>query len=298
MGVMKSKDPDKFEIRFDDTAPEPIDPEDMQEHRLDRLRLRITLVAILIPCLLGLLLLAGYFDLKRRMTAVDTTGSTEVKKVSKTLESSFSSVSVQVAKLEENVNKRLDAMQKSLGTQAQRLEKLEKELGRLDRAKADDKALSSAVEKEKTARSAADDKIASTIAELAATRKEQDLKIAAASADLVKTATRIDSMQTELRALEAEVETLAELRTDLKVLDLARKEDRDSLEKKLSSLAGDLRQRIEELSRKLSELSRKPAAQSGEPAAKPAPSAAKPTAQPPQPPAPTDSGSILEQDLK
>ncbi len=298
MGVMKSKDPDKFEIRFDDTAPEPIDPEDMEERRIDRLRLRITLVAILIPCLLGLLLLAGYLDLKRRMTAVDSTGSTEVKKVSKNLESSFSSVSVQVAKLEEELQGRLDSMEKTLGAMDQRLGKFEKELSRLDRTKAGAKDLSAAIANEEKARSEADEKRDATLAELIAGRREQNQKIAETKTELEDAVNRVDSLKTAVQALEAEVETLSELRTDLKVVDLARKNDKEALEKALNSTAGDLKKRIEDLSGRLADLTRKLSAESETPPAKPASTAGKPAARPSPPPAPADSGAITEQDLK
>ena len=294
MGVMKGKDSDKFEIRFDDTAPEPIDPEDMENRRFDRLRLRITLVAVIVPCLLGVLLAAGYIDLKRRMAAVDTTGMTEVRKVSKTLESSFSSVSVQVAKLEEDVNSRLASMEKDLSAVNRRLGKIEEGLEQLGQSKVDAKALSAAVKQRQDALGAVEKRIDDAVSRISADQEAFGKSLNAIQKETETTASRIETLQTEVRAMEAELETLAGLRTDLKVVDLARENDRESLEKRLSGISGELTTRLEQLSRRLAELSRQVEAAGGKSLSgppKPAPSA-------PSPAPSADSGTIIEQDLK
>jgi chromosome segregation ATPase len=295
---MPSKDPDKFDIRFDDAAPEPIDPEDLENRGIDRLRRRVTLGTILIACLLIGLLLAGYFDLKRRMSAVDTTGSTQVQKVSKTLESSFSSVSVQLAKLEENVSGRLDSVEKTLGATTGRMDKLEQRLKRLEKEKAGQSALSSAMAKQKADLAAFEKRFDAAIEEVSAEREQQQAALASATEAAENAARQVDSLQTEVKALEAEVETFASLRTKMEVLDLARKNDKEALEKKLRGTAAELENRIETLSGRLTELRRKLAAQNAKPSVKPAPSGKQPPASTPSPSSKTDTGKIIEQDLK
>jgi len=288
MGVME-KDPDKFDIRFDDTSPEAIDTPEIENHRLDRLGRRVTLVAILIPCLLGLLVFTAYLDLKKRVSRLDSTGTTEVKKVSQDLESTFSALSVQVAKMEEEFSSRLDSMEKALSSATRKLADVESRVERIGEVKADRQELSAALKQQEDNAAAFQEKLD----EFRANWDQSATQIQKVHQAAEESRRRVDDLKTEIKALETEVAAVSRLRPDLKVLELAVKNDQQVLGKKLDRTAGALETRIEELAKRLTELSRKLAAESSKPLAKP-----QPSAKPPAPSPTPGSGGIVEQDIK
>jgi hypothetical protein len=154
------------------------------------------------------------------------------------------------------------------------------------------------MKKQKADLAALEKRFDAAIEEVSAEREQQKAALASATEAAENATLQLDSLQTEVRALEAEVETFAGLRTKMEVLDLARKNDKEALEKKLRSTAAELENRIETLSGRLTELSRKLAAQNATPPVKPAPSGEKPPPSAPAPASPTDTGKIIEQDLK
>jgi len=104
----------------EDRLPEPDEPpvddlllaDELPPPPYDRLRRRITLLGVLMPLLLAGLIVAGYLDIKRRVSQTENAGSMEVLNLSRDLESSFSSLSVRQAKLEEAMAKMISDVEK------------------------------------------------------------------------------------------------------------------------------------------------------------------------------------------
>ena len=291
MGVMERKDTDKFDIRFDDTPPEGVEAAEtaeMENRRLDRLGRRVTLVAILIPILVGLLLLAAYLNVKKRVDRIDTTGTTEVKKVSQDLESTFSALSVQVAKMEEEFSGRLGSLEKSLSSATRKLADVESRIQRLEEGKADLQVMSSALEKqEKTASS-----LQNALDESRADQEKLGQQLRQALEAVEQSSRQIENVQTEIKALEAEVAAVSGLRPDLKVFELAVKNEQQALAKKLERTTGELKAQIEEIDARLTTLSRKLASE------KTTPLVGAPDSKPAAPSPAPGSGGIVEQDIK
>jgi hypothetical protein len=91
---MAEKESKKFEISMDDEIPEFQTQEDFDDQKIEKLHKRITRISIIIPCLVVLIILAGYFDLKKNLSNINTEGSMGVQTLSKALESRFSSLSI------------------------------------------------------------------------------------------------------------------------------------------------------------------------------------------------------------
>lgn len=106
---MVKKNPDEFKIRFSDN--EPIDDksamrEEIIEQRLEKLSIRVTLISILVPVLIFVIFTVAYLDMKSRIFSMHDTGVDELQKLSRDLESKFSSLSVRFAKFEDSFSER------------------------------------------------------------------------------------------------------------------------------------------------------------------------------------------------
>ncbi len=97
-----------FKFRIEDDPPEHCLEADEDDIRIARLNRRVTWVALLVPCLAGLLLAAGYLDLKGRLEGIDRAGVEEMQALAKGLDARVSALAGQQAALEKSLGERLD----------------------------------------------------------------------------------------------------------------------------------------------------------------------------------------------
>jgi hypothetical protein len=97
----EKNDTSRFTIRDMEAEPDSMYIADAENLRIEKLSTRITLVAVLIPCLLVVVLAVAYLDIKNRVINTQSTGSMGVQNFSKDLESRFSNLSLKQAKLEQ-----------------------------------------------------------------------------------------------------------------------------------------------------------------------------------------------------
>ena len=110
---MTDNDSSKFKMRIDDESPDLQFREEIDELRVEKLSKRINRIAILIPCLVGIIILVAYFDIKKSLIKMNSSGTMEVQTLSKELESRFSSLSVKQASLEEALTKKIESLEKT-----------------------------------------------------------------------------------------------------------------------------------------------------------------------------------------
>ena len=111
MRTDKSQD---FRFRMNSDGPHPYLQEDIEDKRQKKQGKKMTVITIIIPCLFGIIIFWGYQDLKKGFSNLRDTDVIVSRELSQALDSKFSSISIQVAKLEE-----------SLGTIQSNFEKLE-----------------------------------------------------------------------------------------------------------------------------------------------------------------------------
>jgi chromosome segregation ATPase len=123
---MVDKGTNEFRIRFDDEEAEtPVEPAAPHRQTQRHLRRNKILTIVLSLTLVGLLAI-GYFDLKVRLTKLDTAGGQEVQTLSQNLESRFSSLSIKQAQLEKEIvakTQRIKETDKKLEASAQAVAK-------------------------------------------------------------------------------------------------------------------------------------------------------------------------------
>ena len=100
---MRTDKPQDYRFRMNSEGPHQYHQEDLEDQRLKRLGKRMIVVTILLPCLFGLIVFWGYQDLKKGFGNLRDTDVVESQKLSQELDSKFSSISIQVAKLEESI---------------------------------------------------------------------------------------------------------------------------------------------------------------------------------------------------
>ena len=83
---MKEENPPEFKFNSDDQDPDIMYQEELKELRVEKLGQRITLMAILLPCLLGVILYFGYRDLTGRVSKSQDSGSLEIQRLSSEVE--------------------------------------------------------------------------------------------------------------------------------------------------------------------------------------------------------------------
>jgi chromosome segregation ATPase len=110
--MSREKDSTRFTIQEEaPDIPDSIYVADAENLRIEKLNTRVTLVAVLIPCLLVIVLAVAYLDIKNRVASTQNTGTMGVQNLSKDLESRFSSLSLKQAKLEEQLAENTKALE-------------------------------------------------------------------------------------------------------------------------------------------------------------------------------------------
>jgi chromosome segregation ATPase len=130
--MMDEKDSPTFQLGKDDESPEALLHEELQELKIEKLSHRVTLLTILIPCMIGIILIIAYLDIKDRVTQTHDTGAIGVQKLSKDLESKFSSLSLEQAKIRDIHAKKIPALEKSTAFLQSRLKTIQSSLKKLE----------------------------------------------------------------------------------------------------------------------------------------------------------------------
>ncbi len=135
-------DRESFKLGRNDEDSGLLLEEERQEQRLEKPNRRLTVFAILVPLVIGAMVAYAYVDLKMEFAAVK---EGDVQKLAQDLDSRFSSLSLQSAKLEETLRGQLAEFEKTGSALAAQQRDLEKRLTALGAALPDTKALQQAL---------------------------------------------------------------------------------------------------------------------------------------------------------
>jgi len=241
---MTEKKSKKFEMPMDDETPEFQVQEDLDDLKVEKLHKRITRISIIIPCLVVIIILAAYFDLKRNLSSVNIKGSTGVQTLSKELESRFSSLSIKEAKIEETLSKKIAELEKATASLQTATKEAETAIKYIRSArKQDNENTESAIQHiEQTLASIPKDleKISS---ELRAIEKTS-------SAKLVIFSQFMDSSKDDLQTIRSEISSLKSSKADLTAL----KDQQKVYQLALRQLTTNLEDRIKSVEKMLNEL--------------------------------------------
>ena len=276
----------RFTIRDEESTPDSLYVADAENLRIEKLSTRITLVAVLIPCLLVIVLAIAYLDIKNRVINTQNTGSMGVQNLSKDLESRFSSLSLKQAKIEEELSKTSQTLETATAALQVNLKKSTAEMKRMIDAKPDRSALA-AVEKKTDAGIAALRKEVSDLdAALSKFDEELSGQIQIMADGLKQDQGRMDEIESKANQLESE-------KISKSSMELALGLERLALQEMVKERIREIQQKLSAMDKRIAELHQRLENRRTE---APAPSPEAPAASEPAAP-PSPSKDIVEQTI-
>ena len=287
---------DRFTIRDDrqdeTSASDANFLSDAENLKLEKLNTRVTLIAVLIPCLLVVILAVAYLDIKKRVITTQNSGSMGVQNLSKDLESRFSNLSLKQAKFEEQLQVQAKAVETAAAAMKVDLKKqgdlIERRL-----AKVPDPATIEKLEKQVQAMTSALSTLRQETSDLSAAfdtfDEELAQKIQLIANGLQGDQGRIQKIETSLQRLDKEKigKAAMDLAMDLERLSL-QEMVKDKLREMDKTLAG-VEKTVSGLDRRIDDLAKKITASA---MAAPPPQPSPPLTVAPRPePVPTPSGT-------
>jgi chromosome segregation ATPase len=226
MGIGKMTDIEstKFKIRIDDESTETQFQDEIDDPQLVKLNKRITRISILLLCLVGVIILVAYFDLKKDILQIDRTGAKGVQTLYKQQENMEEILTNNIASLEK-ITASLQANLKEATTAIKYIRSARK----IDNKKmASDFAV---IDKTLTS-------IPKDLENLMSSVKDIDDKFSKELANLAQT---VDKAKDDLLKIHADIASLSTAKVDKKTLDHALKKHQKTFQQELRRLRSDLK---------------------------------------------------------
>ena len=242
---MTTNEDSRFKMRIDDDEPDFQSQEEIHDLRVEKLGKRITRISIFIPCLILLITLAGYLDLKKSITRTDSTGTMGVKSLSKELQSKFSSISVRQAHLEDVLSKKIEAIEKNVASIQANLDQATTAIKYIRSArKIDNKKMGTAIasiEKKLSPLPGGLESIASDL-------KNIDSGFNKELANLSQT---VGSAKNDLKNIRTDIDFLKSVKVDRKAVDILLKNQQEAYQLALHKITSNLEDKIKSVEKKL-----------------------------------------------
>ncbi len=278
---MSEKFSDDFKFGVDQENPNEVLQVAPEDNRIAKLSRRITVLAIIIPCLIGVALFFLYLDLKGRVVQNQASGNQSVSELSRDFSTQLQDFSSRLSQLEAGTTEKSAAIEKSASELKTQIDKLDgslksahSQLKKIDTAKADKKEQESLAEK------------LATLSTLVGTQSDAlSQKMTTMTADFDKISNDIENFRKEI----GEFSTLVDSKIDRRTLLL----ELDKQQQKLTVLGADIEKKFIALQSEIRRLD-KDLQQTRQ--------ALRQSAAPPAPPTPSgrsqsDAGKIVEQNL-
>jgi chromosome segregation ATPase len=242
---MTSNGNSRFKMQTNDEKPDFQPQEDIDNFQVEKLSKRITRISILIPCLIVVITLAVYLDLKKNISITDSTGSLGVKSLSKELESKFSSLSLRQANLEDDLTKRIEAIEKTTASIQVNLNKATTAIKYIRSARTTDN------KKFESALATLDKKLSplpGNLETMASDLKNIDNTVNNQLANLSQI---IENAKKELTNIRADINSLRSVTIDKKTVDVLLKNQQEAYQLALQKITRNLEDKIESVENKL-----------------------------------------------
>ena len=245
---MTKNEDSRFKMRIDDEKPDFQSQEEIDDFQVEKLSKRITRISILIPCLIFIITLAVYLDLKKNISITDSTGSMGVKALSKELESKFSSLSLRQANLEDALKKRVEAIEKSTASIQVNLNKATTAIKYIRSArKADNEKFESTI-------TTIDKKLSPLPGDLETIASDLKNIDNTVNNKLVNLSQIVGSAKNDLIDIRSDIDFLKSVRVDQKDVDILLKNQQQTYQLALQKITSNLEDRIKSVEKKLKEL--------------------------------------------
>ncbi len=295
MSKMEEDKQQDFRFSMDEVSPDMVLREDLQDTRIDRLSRRITIIAVLIPCIIGVVLFFLYLNLKKQVIQNQDTGTQSVQNLSRDIQQQLHDLSVKTTDLENAIANRAASIEKRVDELKFRLYKAENSLKKIGESKAgldEQQALSKRIATEAARMSSMDESYAKKISALSATTSELNAKTAELSDSAVRADRDIAMMRVQMSVIEKNT-------IDREFLEQELNKEEQNREKKLEIMSGELDKKLNQIRNDLKKVEKEVAGLRKIKASSP-PASKAPAPRPPAPPPNTSEtapGAIIEKDL-
>jgi chromosome segregation ATPase len=245
---MTADENSKFKMQTDDEKPDFQSQEDIDNFQFEKLNKRVTRISILILCLIVIISFAVYFDLKKSISLTDSTGIMGVKALSKDLQSKFSSLSLRQANLEDDLTKRIEAIEKSTASIQANLNKATTAINQIRSARKTDN------EKFESSLTTLDKKLSPLSGDLetmASNLKNIDNTV---NNQLENLSQMIGSTKKDLVNIRADIDSVKSFTIDKKTVDVLLKNQQEAYQLALQKITSNLEDKIDSVENNLKEM--------------------------------------------
>jgi len=226
----------EFKFSIDEEGPDTLLREDLQDSRIDKLSRRITILAVLIPCIIGVVLFFLYLDLKKRVILNQDTGTQSVQNLSRDFDTRLYELSTKYSEMENNLATRAAAIEKRIDSLKLRLYKSENRVKKVNAAKVDKKDQENVIKRV--------EQVSSQISGLDKTFAKMFSELTAL----------VDKTQKDLIKIEADISTLIVNKIDSKTFKQELSREQANQEEKLTLLTVDLDNKLKAAERDIKNL--------------------------------------------
>jgi chromosome segregation ATPase len=276
---MEEKKPHEFKINIDTVHSDSFIREEKKDIRIEKLNQKITILSIIFPCIIVILLLIIYFDIKNKITGVHDSGAMEVKNLSKNIDKKTTELSSLYSKIEESFEKRTSALKTEFQNSVKDIKEAKAEKTEVANSIAEINRQISAVRNDL---SAVSNKV-----------KGMEAGLSQKITDITKSLGKIEN---DLAKLHSDIAGISGSKADKKDIEASVRNEQKRYQNDLNRLAGDVEDKIDSIRRQIGEIEKKtvkmtlPAAQQPKTENTGKPAVSKGAASQP--------GKIVEQDLQ
>jgi len=128
-----------FKMSKEERSPDSLYGEEVLALRIEKVNQKVTLFSILVPCIVGVIILITYLDLRSRVADVNTSKQSDVQTLTEDLEKRLDSIKKEYAELESSLDKKISYIDKNTYLIKETLAKSDKSLKNLKSSMVDKK---------------------------------------------------------------------------------------------------------------------------------------------------------------
>jgi len=260
---MTFRNSSKFKIRVaEDEHPDLLLTDQIEYQRFEKLNLRVTIITILIPILIGIMIFIGYRSIKEMVSQTQDMGAKELTSLAQSLESSISNISIKQAKLEETLAAKLagqekleatvhDSIKKMEITVQNSIKKTETSLAEIQSGKADKKDIAGEISVMDNKLTGVQKDLKTGLEKMHADIKSLEKKM---SDEFAKSFETVNKVTTSVAECQADIGLLSAEKADKKAAEIALKNQEKRLQDQTSQLLKNLENKMESLNAGIKEL--------------------------------------------
>jgi len=237
---MEDKKQPEFKINIDAVHSDSFIREEKKDLRIEKLNQKITIISIIFPCIIVILLLIIYFDIKNKITGVHDSGSIEIQNLSKNIDKKTAELSSLYSKFEESFEKKTSALKTEFQNSAKDMKETKAEKTEVANSITEINRQISAV---KNDLSAVSNKV-----------KGMETGLAQKITEITKSLGKIEN---DLAKLHSDIAGISVSKADKKDIEASMRNEQKRYQNELNRLAGDVEDKIDSIRRQIGELEKK-----------------------------------------